>query len=42
MPSRKLKNGKFRNIFHPLNNDIRKELTTILFNSYDNFINTIN
>jgi len=42
MPSRKLKNGKFRNIFHPLNTDIRKELTTILFNSYDNFINTIN
>lgn len=40
MPSRRLRNEKksFRNICHPLNNDIRVELTNIIFEAYEEFL----
>jgi len=40
MPSRKLINGErqYRDMCHPLNSDVRKELTEVVFEAYDNFI----
>lgn len=40
MPSIKLNYGKknYRDICHPLNNDVRSLLTTAVFDAYDNFI----
>ena len=40
MPSRKLRNERksFRNVCHPLNADIRNELTNVIFAAYDEFI----
>ena len=40
MPSRKLRGeGKsYRDICHPLNSDVRNELTQVIFDAYDEFI----
>ncbi len=40
MPSRILRDGKrhFRDVCHPLNSDVRKELTEIIFDAYDEFL----
>lgn len=40
MPSRKLRNGQksYRDICHPLNSDVRNQLTEIVFAAYDEFI----
>lgn len=40
MPARKLKNGEkaYRDVCHPLNSEIRTELTDVVFNAYDEFI----
>lgn len=34
MPSRKLKNGEFRDIAHPINSEARKELEEAVFKEY--------
>lgn len=41
MPSRRLRNGErhFRDVCHPLNSEIRTELTNTIFAAYDEFIN---
>ena len=41
MPSRLLRNTEkrsYRNICHPLNQEVRKELTEMISNAYDEFI----
>lgn len=40
MPSRKLVNGEgqYRDMCHPLNSNVRVELTKIIFDAYDEFI----
>lgn len=40
MPSRKLRNERksFRDMCHPLNAEIRNELTDVIFAAYDEFI----
>ncbi len=40
MPSRRLRNGErhFRDVCHPLNSEIRTELTNTIFAAYDEFI----
>lgn len=40
MPSRKLRNEEraFRDVCHPLNSDVRTEITEKIFNAYDEFI----
>ena len=40
MPSRRLRNEErsYRDICHPLNSDVRNELTEKVFNAYDEFI----
>ena len=40
MPSRRLRNGErsYRDVCHPLNSDIRTELTEKIFAAYDEFI----
>lgn len=40
MPSRRLRNGErhFRDVCHPLNSDIRTELTEKIFSAYDELI----
>lgn len=40
MPARKLRNNKkvFRDICHPLNSELRNELTEAIFTAYDEFI----
>lgn len=40
MPSRRLKNGErsYRDVCHPLNSDVRTELTEKIFAAYDEFI----
>lgn len=40
MPSRRLGRGErpFREICHPLNNNVRRELTEMVFAAYDEFI----
>lgn len=40
MPSRKLRNEQksYRDICHPLNSDVRNQLTEIIFAAYDEFI----
>lgn len=40
MPSRRLRNGErsYRNVCHPLNSDVRTELTEKIFAAYDEFI----
>lgn len=40
MPSRRLRNRRhtYRNICHPLNSDVRNELTEKIFEAYDEFI----
>lgn len=40
MPSRRIKGirNSHRDIFHPLNNDVRTELTKIIFDAYDESI----
>lgn len=40
MPSRRLRNGErsYRDVCHPLNSDVRTELTEKLFAAYDEFI----
>lgn len=40
MPSRKIQNNRnnFRDICHPLDNEVRTELTEVLFTAYDEFI----
>jgi stage V sporulation protein G len=42
MPSRKLRNEErsYRDVCHPLNSNVRNELTEIIFASYDEFIET--
>lgn len=42
MPSRLLKGKEkphFRDVCHPLNSEVRKELTDTIFTAYDEFIN---
>lgn len=38
MPSRRLKNGHYRDMCHPLNSDVRQELTETIFDAYDEFL----
>lgn len=40
MPSRRLRNGErsYRDVCHPLNSDVRTELTEKIFAAYDEFI----
>jgi stage V sporulation protein G len=40
MPSRRLRNGErsYRDVCHPLNSDVRTELTKKIFAAYDEFI----
>lgn len=40
MPSRRLRNGErsYRDVCHPLNSDVRTELTEKIFEAYDEFI----
>lgn len=40
MPSRKLRDGErnYRDICHPLNNEVRTALTSAIFNAYDEFL----
>jgi stage V sporulation protein G len=42
MPSRKLRNEErsYRDVCHPLNSNVRTELTEIIFAAYDEFIET--
>lgn len=42
MPSRRLRSGKrhFRDVCHPLNSEIREELTNAIFKAYDEFLET--
>lgn len=43
MPSRLLRNNdkkSFRDVCHPLNSNVRDELTETIFAAYDNFIET--
>ena len=44
MPSRRLRNEEksYRDICHPLNSNIRKELTDDIFEAYDTFITNKN
>lgn len=44
MPSRKLRIGErnFRDMCHPLNQDVRKELTETVFAAYEEFLETEN
>lgn len=40
MPSRRLRDGErhFRDVCHPLNADVREELTNAIFTAYEEFI----
>lgn len=40
MPSRRLRTGErhFRDVCHPLNSNVRAELTEAIFDAYDKFI----
>lgn len=40
MPARKLRTGEksYRDMCHPLNAEVRTELTDVVFNAYDEFI----
>ena len=40
MPSRRIRNGKrnFRDTAHPLNEEIREELTDAIFEAYEDFL----
>ncbi len=38
MPARKLRNGKFRDISHPLNSEVREKLTKTIFQAYEEFL----
>lgn len=40
MPSRKLKDNErqYRDMCHPLNSDVRNELTQVVFDAYDEFL----
>lgn len=40
MPARRLRNGEksYRDMCHPLNAEIRTELTDVVFSAYDEFI----
>lgn len=40
MPSRRLRTGErhFRDVCHPLNSNVRAELTEAIFDAYDEFI----
>lgn len=40
MPSRKLRDGErnYRDICHPLNNEVRQSLTNAIFDAYDEFL----
>lgn len=40
MPLRRLRNGEssYRDVCHPLNSDVRTELTEKIFAAYDEFI----
>lgn len=42
MPSRRLRNDErhYRDMCHPLNSDVREELTQAVFNAYEEFIET--
>jgi len=44
MPARRLKNAErtFRDICHPLNNNVRNELTQTIFAAYDEFVENEN
>ena len=44
MPSRRLRNEEksYRDICHPLNSNIRKQLTDDIFEAYDTFITNKN
>lgn len=45
MPSRLLRKGNkksFKNICHPLDSEVRTELTEIIFAAYDEFLNNEN
>ncbi len=35
MPSRKMKDGSFKDVAHPLNNDMRQKLETAVLGEYD-------
>lgn len=42
MPARRLRDGErhFRDICHPLNSEVREELTDAIFTAYEEFIET--
>lgn len=44
MPSRKLRGERksYRNVCHPLNSEIRENVTQAIFDAYDNFIENEN
>lgn len=41
MPSRKLPNGEYRDIAHPINAETRKELEEVVFKKYEEVLNEI-
>ncbi|MBU5668985.1 septation regulator SpoVG [Peptoniphilus sp. MSJ-1] len=41
MPSRKLPNGEYRDIAHPINAETRKELEDVVFKKYEEVLNEI-
>lgn len=41
MPSRKLPNGEYRDIAHPISTEARKELEEIVFKKYEEVLNEI-
>jgi len=41
MPSRKLPNGEYRDIAHPINAETRKELEEVVFKEYEEVLKTI-
>jgi stage V sporulation protein G len=40
MPSKKRKDGNFKDIAHPIRKETRDELETIIFTAYEEFIQT--
>ena len=40
MPSRRLRDGErnYRDVCHPLNNEVRQSLTNAIFDAYDEFL----
>ena len=42
MPSKRMKDGSYRDTVHPLNNDMRRKVETSVLEAYDKKLNKIN